>query len=87
MPVLVDYPEDKFGGVLARTDYRDPFIRDEIEWCANQIGAERPRPKYAGRPPSAATATGLLAKHNEERDALIWTALGDTEVEDTVVAA
>lgn len=31
VPVLVDYPEDKFGGFLARTDYRDPFIRDEIE--------------------------------------------------------
>ena len=30
-PVLVDYPEEKFGGFLARTDYRDPFIRDEIE--------------------------------------------------------
>lgn len=29
-PVLVDYPEEKFGGFLARTDYRDPFIRDEI---------------------------------------------------------
>jgi len=30
-PVLVDYPEERFGGFLARTDYRDPFIRDEIE--------------------------------------------------------
>jgi microcin C transport system permease protein len=30
VPVLVDYPEEKFGGFLARTDYRDPFIRDEI---------------------------------------------------------
>jgi microcin C transport system permease protein len=30
-PVLVDYPEEKFGGFLAVTDYRDPFIRDEIE--------------------------------------------------------
>ncbi|MEM8551326.1 MAG: ABC transporter permease [Pseudomonadota bacterium] len=29
-PVLVDYPEERFGGFLARTDYRDPFIRDEI---------------------------------------------------------
>jgi microcin C transport system permease protein len=29
--VLVDYPEEKFGGFLARTDYRDPFIQDEIE--------------------------------------------------------
>jgi microcin C transport system permease protein len=30
-PVLVDYPEEKFGGFLAQTDYRDPFIQEEIE--------------------------------------------------------
>ncbi len=30
-PVLVDYPESKFGGFLAVTDYRDPVIMDEIE--------------------------------------------------------
>ncbi|WP_028032255.1 ABC transporter permease [Chelativorans sp. J32] len=30
-PVLVDYPEEKFGGFLAITDYRDPFIQDEID--------------------------------------------------------
>jgi microcin C transport system permease protein len=30
-PVLIDYPEEKFGGFLARTDYRDPFIQEEIE--------------------------------------------------------
>lgn len=30
-PVVVDYPEEKFGGFLAVTDYRDPFIQDEIE--------------------------------------------------------
>ena len=29
-PVLKDYPESTFGGFLAQTDYRDPFIRDEI---------------------------------------------------------
>lgn len=29
-PVFVDYPEDKFGGFLAVTDYRDPFIAKEI---------------------------------------------------------
>jgi microcin C transport system permease protein len=29
-PVLVDYPESKFGGFLAITDYRDPVIMDEI---------------------------------------------------------
>lgn len=30
-PVLVDYPEEKFGGFLAVTDYRDPVIYEEIE--------------------------------------------------------
>jgi microcin C transport system permease protein len=30
-PVLVDYPEEKFGGFYAVTDYRDPVISDEIE--------------------------------------------------------
>ncbi|MDK1377448.1 MULTISPECIES: ABC transporter permease [unclassified Sinorhizobium] len=30
-PVLVNYPEEKFGGFLAETDYRSDFIRDEIE--------------------------------------------------------
>ncbi len=30
-PVLVDYPEEKFGGFFAITNYRDPFIKDEIE--------------------------------------------------------
>lgn len=29
-PVLIDYPETKFGGFLAVTQYRDPFIADEI---------------------------------------------------------
>lgn len=31
MPVLIDYPEEKFGGFLAQTDYKSDFIRDEIE--------------------------------------------------------
>ncbi|MCA1243197.1 ABC transporter permease [Stappia stellulata] len=29
-PIFVDYPEEKFGGFLAVTDYRDPFIQEEI---------------------------------------------------------
>ncbi len=29
-PVAIDYPEEKFGGFLAVTDYRDPVIQDEI---------------------------------------------------------
>ncbi|MEO3997624.1 ABC transporter permease [Mesorhizobium sp. CAU 1732] len=30
-PVAIDYPEEKFGGFLAVTDYRDPVISEEIE--------------------------------------------------------
>ncbi len=30
-PVFVNYPEEKFGGFLAQTDYRDPVIEKEIE--------------------------------------------------------
>ncbi|MET0639662.1 MAG: ABC transporter permease [Hyphomicrobium sp.] len=30
-PVLVDYPEEKFGGFLAITDYRTPDIQNEIK--------------------------------------------------------
>jgi microcin C transport system permease protein len=30
-PVIVDYPEEKFGGFYAVTDYRDPVISDEIK--------------------------------------------------------
>ena len=29
-PIFVDYPEEKFGGFLAVTDYRDPVIAKEI---------------------------------------------------------
>lgn len=63
------------------------FIRDEIEWVAGKLGYESPRPKYAGRPPSAATATGLLATHNREKEAFIKVALGDNPVDDSIVAA
>ena len=30
-PIVFDYPESKFGGFLAVTDYKDPVIKDEIE--------------------------------------------------------
>jgi len=30
MPVFAEYPESKFGGFLARTDFRDPFIQEEV---------------------------------------------------------
>ncbi|MDX1731008.1 MAG: ABC transporter permease, partial [Aurantimonas coralicida] len=30
-PIVVDYPEEVFGGFLPVTNYRDPFVQDEIE--------------------------------------------------------
>ncbi len=30
LPLFNDYPEEKFGGFLAVTDFRDPFIQEEI---------------------------------------------------------
>ena len=30
-PTFTDYPEAKFGGFLARTNYRDPVNQDEID--------------------------------------------------------
>jgi microcin C transport system permease protein len=53
-PVLVDYPESKFGGFLATTDYKEPVILDEIEkngwaiwppigYAANSINKDYPR--------------------------------------------
>jgi microcin C transport system permease protein len=30
-PIFKNYPEEKFGGFLAETDYRDPVIADEIK--------------------------------------------------------
>ena len=54
------------------------FIRDELEWCLEQVDAKHTRPLYAGRPAAASTATGLMSKHVAERDALIDAALGDS---------
>jgi microcin C transport system permease protein len=58
-PVLVDYPESKFGGFLAVTDYKDKVILDEIEqngWAVwppigysyQSINKDYPRVKNAG---------------------------------------
>ncbi|MAP95859.1 MAG: 2-oxoglutarate dehydrogenase E1 component [Ponticaulis sp.] len=63
------------------------FIRDEIEWCLEQVGAKHTRPVYAGRPSAASTATGLMSKHIAERDAFIDAALGDNSNSKTVETA
>ena len=52
------------------------FVDTFIEWVLNNIGAEHKRPRYAGRPAMAATATGLMSKHQAQLKALLEEALG-----------
>ena len=42
---------------------------------AVEAGCKHPEPRYAGRPTSAATATGLLDRHEAERAELLDDAL------------
>jgi len=51
------------------------FMEPNIEWVLSQIGAERPRALYVGRPASASTATGLMQKHMRELHAFLDVAL------------
>ncbi len=39
------------------------FVEPCLEWVLAQVGGKAKRARYAGRPASAATATGLMSKH------------------------
>ena len=52
------------------------FIEPYLEWVLNQVHAAHKRPRYAGRPASAATATGLMSKHLAQLKAFLEEALG-----------
>jgi 2-oxoglutarate dehydrogenase E1 component len=52
------------------------FVDTFIRWVLEQIGAKYRQPRYAGRPASAATATGLMAKHLAQLKQLLDEALG-----------
>jgi 2-oxoglutarate dehydrogenase E1 component len=52
------------------------FIEPYLEWALHQIGAASERPSYAGRPGSAATATGQMSRHLKQLQALLDDALG-----------
>jgi 2-oxoglutarate dehydrogenase E1 component len=52
------------------------FVQPNIERALEFVGATYRRPRYAGRPPSAATATGLMSKHLKELKTFIDEALG-----------
>ncbi len=51
------------------------FVEPNIEWVLNHIDAAYKRPRYVGRPASAATATGLMSKHQAELKAFLDEAL------------
>jgi 2-oxoglutarate dehydrogenase E1 component len=53
------------------------FIEPYLEWVLAQVDAKSRRPRYTGRPASAATATGLMSKHLAQLQAFLNDALGD----------
>lgn len=53
------------------------FVEPYLEWVLKQIGAKASRPRYVGRAPAAATATGLMSKHLAQLAAFLDEALGD----------
>ena len=52
------------------------FVDPNLAWVLDHIDAKYRRARYAGRPSSAATATGLMSKHVRELKALLNEALG-----------
>jgi len=52
------------------------FVDPNLSWVLDHIDAKHRRARYAGRPSSAATATGLMSKHVRELKALLNEALG-----------
>jgi 2-oxoglutarate dehydrogenase E1 component len=52
------------------------FVEPRIAAVLDMIKAEHRRPRYAGRAASAATATGLMSKHMEQRAQFLEEALG-----------
>lgn len=66
-PVLVDYPESKFGGFLAITDYKDPVNIDEINangwaiWPPIRFSYDTINKDYPGRKSSDGLCLGYPA--------------------------
>jgi 2-oxoglutarate dehydrogenase E1 component len=52
------------------------FVDVFLQWVLNQIDASYRRARYAGRPASAASATGLMSKHLAQLKSLLEEALG-----------
>ena len=53
------------------------FIEPYLEWALRQAGSSKDRVRYAGRPGSAATATGQMSQHLKQLKALVDEALGE----------
>jgi 2-oxoglutarate dehydrogenase E1 component len=51
------------------------FIEPYLEWVLNQVNGASRRPRYVGRAASAATATGLMSKHQAQLKAFLDEAL------------
>jgi 2-oxoglutarate dehydrogenase E1 component len=51
------------------------FMEPNLEWVLQHLELAVKRPVYAGRPASAATATGLLSRHTQEQKTLLQQAL------------
>ena len=51
------------------------FVEPNIEWVLQHTPIANTRPRYVGRPASAATATGLASRHNHEQRTLVEQAL------------
>jgi 2-oxoglutarate dehydrogenase E1 component len=47
------------------------FVEPYLEWVLGHASLKVKRPRYAGRPASAATATGLMSKHNAQLKAFL----------------
>jgi 2-oxoglutarate dehydrogenase E1 component len=47
------------------------FVETYLEWVLGQVGGKSKRARYAGRPATAATATGLMSKHLAQLKAFI----------------
>jgi len=53
------------------------FVEPYLEWVLAQIGGKSERPRYVGRAASAATATGLMARHVAQLNAFLEEAFAE----------
>jgi microcin C transport system permease protein len=75
-PVFVDYPESEFGGFLARTDFRDPFVRERIDangwilWAPLKYSYRTINWDLETPAPAPPTRNNLLGTDEQGRDVL-----------------